>query len=131
MIAALLLLTAACSSSGHSSTTSSAPQRASVRVTYTATIPSSATKQTTISYTDPLDGSQASAPGKAGWLYTYPQVPVSKPIALQVRVAGPDPARNSCAIRINGHKVIGQSGQSGTAPGTAVTCDYTLSPSNA
>ena len=129
MISALLLL-AACSSSSNSPPTAAA-QKAAVRVTYSATSGSSSSQQATITYTDPLDGSHNSIPGKPGWLYTYTKVPVTKPIALQVRVTGPDPSRYSCAIRINGHKVTSQNGQSGAAPGTAVTCNYSLTPSNA
>jgi hypothetical protein len=127
----VLLLTVGCSSSSHSSTAPTAASGKAVRVTYTATSRSSQAEQATVTYTDPLDRSQASVPGKVGWLYTYPRVPVSKPITLEVRVTGPNPTGNTCAIRINGHRVTSQSGHSGAAPSTAVTCNYSLTPSNA
>jgi len=131
MVSGPLLVAAACSS-GHSSTSSPATgsQPATVRVTYTATSRSSSAGPVTITYTDPLDAAQVSEPGKAGWIYTYPQVPAGKSVALQIRVTGPDPSRNSCAIRIDGHKVTSQSGQGSQAPGAAVICTYTLGPAH-
>jgi hypothetical protein len=128
-----LLLSAVGCGSTHIATSSpiSTSQKATVRITYTATSRSSASQPATITYTDPLQQSQASVPGKAGWFYTWTHVAANKPIPLQVLVKGSYPSRDSCAIQINGHQVASQTGQSTAEPGAAVICSYTLTPSNA
>jgi hypothetical protein len=126
MISALLLADGCSSSRSATTSPTSASQKSTVRITYTVTSRPSATEHATITYTDPLDGSEASVAGDPGWIYTWLQVPANKPIALQVRVTGPYPASDSCAIRIDIHQVTGQKGHSGAAPGAAVTCTYRL-----
>jgi hypothetical protein len=99
-----------------------------VRVTYTVTTVSASSAGTTITYTDPLDGLQTTVPAKLAWTYTWPRVPVVEATPLQVLVTGPNPARNTCAIRINGQKVTSETGRAGEASGTPVICSYTLPP---
>jgi hypothetical protein len=126
--AAIALLIVGCSPVKHTSITGTL--RSTVRVTYTVTTESASSAKTTITYTDPLDGSQTAVPAKPAWTYTWPRVPAVGNTALQVRVAGPNPGRNTCAIRINGQPVIAEAGHTGQASGTPVTCSFTLSPAN-
>jgi hypothetical protein len=128
MAAAFALSAVGCSPVKHTSITGTI--RSPVRVTYTVTTESASSATTTITYTDPPDGSQSTVPAKVAWAYTWPRVPAIKAIALQVRVTGPNPGQNTCAIRINGQRVTAQSGRTGEASGTPVVCSYTLpSPS--
>jgi hypothetical protein len=129
MAGALPLWAVGCSPVKHTSITGIL--RSTVSVTYTVTTESASSEATSINYTDPLDGSQTTVRARAAWSYTWLQVPAIAGTSLQVRVTGPNPERDTCAIRINGQRVTAETGQPGEASGTPLICTYTLSPANA
>jgi hypothetical protein len=128
MVAAVPLLTLGCTPVKHKSITGTL--KASVIVTYAVTTESGSSARTTITYTDPLDGGRNTVSAKPAWVYSWAQVPAIQSTPLQVQVTGPDPGRSTCAIRIDGQQVTTDTGQTGQASGTPVTCNYTLSPAS-
>jgi hypothetical protein len=126
MAAAFLLSAIGCSPVKHISI--SGTIKSTVRVTYSVTTASASSANARITYTDPLDGSQTTVPAKAAWTYTWPRVPAIEANTLQVRVTGPNPGQNTCAIRINGQRVTAETGRTGEASGTPVICSYALTP---
>jgi hypothetical protein len=83
----------------------------------------------TITYTDPTSGMEFSiAAATNPWIEAW-QIPASKPVFLEVKVAGPFVVTDSCGIYVNSQRVTGQGGQA-AANGT-LDCNYQLLGSSA